>query len=131
LEEDVLAAEEQYSQYAYEALLVENGVTIPEIESVLLGFLESEPLIKQEKIIEIFRDADLPEDRHAAVLFRLVEMSFLGIEIRDGKYVYPEPGSEMDRALALQARRSIDASGRNYQIHRAFHKFLVIESVVD
>ena len=35
---DILSAEEEYSQYAYEALLVENGVTIPEMREALLSF---------------------------------------------------------------------------------------------
>ena len=35
-EDDILAAEMNYSQFAYEALLVENGITVGQLDSVLL-----------------------------------------------------------------------------------------------
>ena len=38
MEEDFLLAEKNYSQFAFEALLVENGITLSELEDVLFEF---------------------------------------------------------------------------------------------
>ena len=51
LESDVVAAIETYSQYAYEALLVENGITIPEMEELLFSFLGNEAVITHEELL--------------------------------------------------------------------------------
>ena len=41
-EADILAAEKNYWQFAYQALLVENGITVQEFEDVLLEFVNSD-----------------------------------------------------------------------------------------
>lgn len=124
--DDFLSAERTYSQWAYEALLVENGVTIPEMKDALFGFLGAPELITRRQAYECLASAGLPSDRHEAILRKLVLVSFLGIEIRPNEYTYPEVGTEMRRADAQSARLVTAAGSQRFRIHRAYHSFLDI-----
>lgn len=53
-ERDVLDAERQYSQYALDSILVENGISIPELEAVLLEFLGSKSILARRKYSAVF-----------------------------------------------------------------------------
>lgn len=125
-EEDLLSAEEIYSQYAYEALLVENGTTIPEMEAVIFSFLGAPEIFTRQRAFEAFAEAGLSPEKNDSVLARLIQMSFLGVEIAPGKFEYPEVGSELQRALALAARLEPDELRRKLQIHRAYRSFLQV-----
>jgi hypothetical protein len=125
-EAELLAARDTYSQYAYEALLVENGITIPEMESVLYGFLGAAPIVSQEEVLAAFARAGLGIDRHGATLRRLIEMSFLAVEVRENQFVYPEVGPDLTRALALAEKQQPVPDRRRYQIHAAFRSFLEV-----
>jgi hypothetical protein len=125
-QDDFLAAEETYSQYAYEALLVENGVTIPDMEDVLLGFLEAPAVLTKQQIYERLGMTQIPSDRYEQIITKLITISFLGLETRPEKFTFPEVGSEMRRAYAQASRRFPDPQLRRFYIHRAFHSFLEI-----
>jgi hypothetical protein len=126
LEEDMLSAREIYSQYAYEALLVENGVTIPEMEAVLFSFLGFARLVTYDSLSAQISRAGIAPEKLASVRTRLIETSFLGIETRPGEFQYPEIGAEMDRALALALKVEPNIDERRFAIHPAFHAFLGI-----
>ncbi|MET8865819.1 hypothetical protein ABZW11_23020 [Nonomuraea sp. NPDC004580] len=123
---DFLSAEETYSQYAYEALLVENGITIPEMEDALLGFLDSPEIITREEIFASFNTAGLSSETHEYVLKKLVSVSFLGLEIRHGVFTYPDVGSSMKKAYAQAAKIFASPEQQRFRINRAFHAFLGI-----
>ena len=124
--EDFRSAEETYSQYAYEALLVENGVTIPEMKDALLGFLDAPSIITRPEINACLDLTDLPSERYESIVTKLILASFLGLEIKPRNFSFPEVGSDMRRAYA-QARRLIsDTQIQRFFINRAFHSFLGI-----
>jgi hypothetical protein len=123
-ESDILVAIETYSQYAYEALLVENGITIPEMEELLFSFLARDAIVTHEELLRRVDSAGITPERREAVIGRLVEISFVGIEIRHGEFAYPEIGKGLEKAVALARRLQPNASKRRYQVHRAFHQFL-------
>jgi hypothetical protein len=62
-EDDFRIATEAYSQYAYEALLVENGVTVPEMQNTLFGFLGANEILTYAEVRTILTDAGIPLDR--------------------------------------------------------------------
>lgn len=128
-EDEVLSALSAYSQYAYEALLVENGITIPELEAVLYGFLGESSTVSRRRVLEIFAGAGLGPDKREPTLNRLLEMSFLGLEVAADHFLYPEVGSDLGRALVLAKRHQPMAGLCRYQVHPAFHDFLHIEPV--
>ncbi len=77
-EADILAAEKNYSQFAYEALLVENGITVQEFEDVLLEFVNSSEIGFAAKACVALAGYC---DRVDVVIDRLKAVSFLGIEV--------------------------------------------------
>lgn len=125
-EEEVRAALSMYSQYAYEALLVENGITIPEMDAVLYAFLGESSIITRGRIVELLNEAGVIADKHEATLVRLVEMSFLGFEVSEGIFEYPEIGTELGRAAARARRLEPDKAVQRFEIHPAFRDFLMI-----
>lgn len=129
LEEDLLAATETYSQYAYEALLVENGITIPELEEVLFSFLGGPATLNRSQITARFVEARLPQAKYESVLTRLVEMSFLGVQTGPDEFQYPEVGSGFSRSVALARRHEPVADQQRFRIHQAFWAFLQVVSV--
>src|SRR5690606_20382878 len=56
-EDDVLTAELTYSQFAFEALLVENGITVDEFESLLLHFLGAPAIMSQTEVFNLIDQA--------------------------------------------------------------------------
>lgn len=125
--EDFLAAQEVYSQYAYEALLVENGVTIPEMEDSLLSFIDAPETLSMQEIQPRLVDVGIPSERIQPIIEKLVAMSFLGVEVASGTYAFPEVGSESKVAFARANRYRPEVSERSFRIHPAFHRFLGIE----
>lgn len=127
-EDDFLAAEETYSQFAYEALLVENGVSIPELEDALLAFLDAPSILTRAEILERFSDIGLSDNQSHGAFEKLVAMFFIGPEIHRNEFVHPEVGSELKRAFVQATNLQPDVSNQRFVIHQAFHKFLNIKN---
>lgn len=125
-EEDFQAAQVIYSQYAYEALLVENGVTIPEMEDALLLFLEAPAIATRHEREKILIDGSMPADRATAIVTKLVSMSFFGIEVSNETFVYPDEGPMRKAAEARARRLQPDLQSQRLLIHPAFHAFLEV-----
>ena len=125
--DDLLSAEETYSQYAYEALLVENGVTIPEMRTAIYEFLGAPAILNKRDIVSLLGGSGLTPPLCEAVFAKLIALSFLGLETASNTFVFSDMGVAMERNQALAARVQRDADERRYKIHRAFHRFLMIE----
>lgn len=125
---DFLAAEETYSRYAYEALLVENGVTIPEMEDALFGFLGSDHIITVSRALTAMEDAGVDENRLEPLLNKLISMSFLGLEIRHETFHFPEAGTDFKRSKKMATLQQADPALQRLKIHPAFYNFLDVDS---
>lgn len=123
-EDDFLSAEALYSQYAYDALLVENGVTIPELRDGLLGFLGGPPVMPTDEALGALEAAGVPKERVRLVFDKLVAVSFFGLETHRDRFTYPEVGTELEKALKQAARLEKDPGRRRVQIRTAFRTFL-------
>ncbi|MFN4001514.1 P-loop ATPase, Sll1717 family [Microcella sp.] len=124
--EDFLSASETYSQYAYEALLVENGVTIPELETALLAFIDRPAIDTIEARRTDMEAAGLPRDDHERLLEKLVSVNFFGIETAQDVFAFPEVGSESAVAMKRAQSYEVDHGRARLRIHNAFHPFLGI-----
>jgi hypothetical protein len=127
--EDFRAAEEIYSQYAYEGLLVENGVTIPEMEDALFGFLGSSETLTGAEIFAALKGVGLDTKRQADLFTKLISVSFLGIEVKQEEFIFPQVGVGLTRAWKLAAILQPEEAKQRFKIHRAFHSFLGVETV--
>ena len=126
-EDDVLVGEKSYSQFAFEALLVENGITISEFEGVLYEFVGASSQLTQEEVAERIGSAGVTDGKIAPIQERLRSLSFLGLETRDGYFEFPENESESRRAQVM-AKKLAEANRRsfNFAVHPAFHAYLEI-----
>ena len=125
--DDFLLARDTYSQYAYEALLVENGVTIPQMEDVLLSFIGAPSIAAvSDRTDLIVRYGGFTSDQVPPLITKLISMSFLGVETAPDEFTFPEIGTEMTLALAKAARVEPDPAKQRLKIHPAFEPFLEI-----
>lgn len=128
LEEDFLAAQETYSRYAYEALLVENGVTIPEMEDALFGFLGLNHILSVKDAQAAIASGGVADHRILPILDKLISMSFLGIEINHEVFHFPEAGSDHTRSTKLASLLQPSSDDQRLKIHPAYYNFLAVEA---
>lgn len=128
LEEDFIAAQETYSRYAYEALLVENGVTIPEMEDALFGFLGLPHTLTTKDAFSAIASAGIPDNRTRPILDKPISMSFLGIETQPEVFHYPEAGSDYVRSTKLASLLQPSVDEQRLKIHPAYYNFLAVEA---
>ncbi|MFL5912367.1 MAG: P-loop ATPase, Sll1717 family [Gaiellaceae bacterium] len=125
--DDVLEAEKIYSQFAFEALLVEaESMGIP-LETVLYYFAGQPPVIDRESVVRILEDADVPPDDRLQALENLRVLSFLGVETHNGQFAFSDDQREMQLSdvLAKRLEESRHAPYR-FRIHPAFRAYLEI-----
>ncbi|MFZ0821582.1 MAG: hypothetical protein WAM91_16075 [Candidatus Acidiferrales bacterium] len=127
-QEDILEAEKQYSHYALRSILVENGITIPQLESVLYEFVGKTAIVSQKEIISSITSANLAGHNLQEVIEHLVGLTFLGLEVDEGCFEFSEDPNELKRNWIVSSRLSRKShKPRRYQIHPAFHSFLEIQ----
>jgi len=124
-EEDLLLGELTYSQFAFESLLVENGITIPQFTQVLLEFLGEPSVVSESRLAEFIERAGVEHGKVGDVVSRLRAVSFIGPETAEGRFAYPEEGHAADRADVL-ARKLAEARGSEVRlaVHPAFRPYL-------
>ena len=127
-EEDILAAEKQYSQYALGIANVEN--TLPEIniENVLYEFVGMPATLTKSDVEKRLQAAKIPDEMIIPTLDVLFELSFLGLEVEEGQFVFPDTPEESRKKEKLAERfAQMKSKEERYQIHKAFQSFLEIE----
>jgi hypothetical protein len=125
-EPDVIEAETLYSQFAFEALLVENGITIDELESVVFEFAAGPAILEESDVLAKISSVGLEGMRVEQVLRRLKQMSFLGLVTGGGKVEYPESGREAERAEVLARKHAEGPGTEKVVVHPAFRSYLAI-----
>jgi hypothetical protein len=128
-EDDILAAEMDYSQFAYEALLVENGITVKQLDNVLLEFMASDSILPASAVRANLGIADIATDEIDYVVGRLKGVSFLGVEIGPDRFEYVE-GDADSRRLDVLARKHSQSTGEEprFSIHPAYRSYLEVRN---
>ena len=126
-EEDIVRGEQAYSQFACDAIRVENGISIRELDEILLQFMGSEPRVSQQEAADRIISVGVPPDSSRSVIGRLRDLSFLGLEVRQEEFRYSESPEEARKAEALGARLEQEL-GRPpmLEVHPAFRAYLEI-----
>lgn len=127
-EEDFVSAELAYSRFAFEALLVENGITIELFQRVLFEFLGSAPTFTEDIAKGTIREAGVDEEDVIRVFERLKAVSFLGVETTKDGFLFPEFDRDGERARVL-AEKYVKASNEppRVTIHPAYRSYLEIK----
>ncbi|MCA4753279.1 P-loop ATPase, Sll1717 family [Mycolicibacterium fortuitum] len=123
-QDDIAMADETYSRFAYDALVVESDAQKFDLEEVLFEFAGLNATLTSEELQVALNPLAHDSDQ---ILSWLLRTSFLGIEVREGKFAHVEGQSEVDRKLRV-ARRSSERSTRpvRFRVHPAFRHYLDI-----
>jgi hypothetical protein len=126
-ERDILDAEKQYSLYALDSILVENGITIPQMESVLLEFLGCDRVLDETNVRQVISRAGVEAEKVDSTISHLVKLTFLGIEVEVDRFQYADEPRELKKAYVLANRYSLERGGGiRYQINPAFRAYLEV-----
>lgn len=120
---DVRAAEEEYSLFAFEALLVESDPHAG-LSNLLFEFAGQPATIEQIDLRALLSPHVPDVDETIGTLLRA---SFLGIEVDDGRFDFPLDETSEQRALVL-SRRLKERLGREarFRVHPAYRPYLEI-----
>ena len=125
-ERDILDGEKQYSQYALDSILVENSITIPQLESVLFEFAGSPAILTEEAVNSIVA-RNIPFEKIADVVRHLEKLSFLGVEVSAGIFVWSDESRELKKNKVLSDRFLVEHDGqRRYEVNPPFRAYLEI-----
>ncbi|MGN8552193.1 UNVERIFIED_CONTAM: hypothetical protein OHV15_06390 [Microbacterium sp. SLM126] len=121
---DILFAEEQYSRFAVEALLVESEAEEFDLDAALFEFAGMNATFDEADLRALLADVPFGEE----VMQWLIQSSILGIETRPGKFLHVEGRTDAERQLRV-ARRIASAASRpvRYRVHPAVRNYLLIQ----
>jgi hypothetical protein len=125
-ERDIVDGERQYSRFALDALIVESGARIPNVEDLLLHFVQSSEVITDSGISERLVAADVPSSELENIIMLFGELTFIGFEVSPNRFdfMYDEQDA---RKILMMARKTADETTngtRRFRIHPAFQAFL-------
>jgi hypothetical protein len=126
-EKDILEAEKQYSQYALSSILVENGISLLQLESILYEFAGANACLGVQEVGNVLAKVKVRPEDHPRILDHLASISFLGIEVREDDFRFAEDPLDY-RKNAVLSQRFAERQGRppRFLIHPAFRAFLEI-----
>ncbi|MBX3239024.1 MAG: hypothetical protein KIT80_09605 [Chitinophagaceae bacterium] len=122
-ENDIKSAYEEYSNWAFQSILVENGVTISQLKEFFYHIVGESSVIFRDRIKELMGEAKIPnEDENGIDYFidHLCSLSFLGIEIRKNEFHF-DYGYEIDDKKSFLAKKY---NSNRYKIHNAFLPYM-------
>lgn len=124
-EQDVLAAQEDYSRFAFDALRVE-GANSNEFDNVLLEFAGADATMDMDQTVALI-DMARETTSTDTLLSKLLHANFLGIEVAEDDFDYPAAAHAEKRARILASKLE-QRSGRPIRltIHPAFRPYLGI-----
>ena len=128
--EDILDAERQYSQYVFESVNVENTLPDINLENVIFEFVGMPAILPKSEVLEALQFAGISEKMIEPTIDVLHDLTFLGLEIEEGKFVFSDAPEE-SRKNKILARRFAQKKGQeeHFQVHKAFRAFLETKEI--
>lgn len=128
--EDVDKAEAAYSQFAYEALLVEGVAVGIDMESLLMSFVGERSLLSDGEVRDVMKEGGVPPEAHAEYIHILRQHGFLGLQVSPGSFDYGGTLGEMRKSDILASKLQKTAGlARLFEIHPAYRRHLLVEEV--
>ncbi|MBC9227625.1 hypothetical protein GL325_14950 [Aeromicrobium sp. 636] len=125
---DVDKAETAYSQFAYEALLVEGVAVGIDMEELLMSFVGENSRLSEGELRDVMEEGGLPREAHAEYIRILRQHGFLGLQVAPGSFDYGGTPGEMQKAHILATKFQKTAGGpRLYEVHPAYRRHLLVE----
>jgi hypothetical protein len=121
--EHVLAADVVYSQFAFDAIKIEDPVFGSDLEDACIEFAGGSATLTAPELAAVLDRAGFTASQHADAIGQLRNVSFIGIETGPDRFDFAEDPQAMRRADVIAARL---ADGPRYRIHSAFRPYLDI-----
>jgi len=122
-EQDIKDAEKYYSQYALETILVENTISVEQLEDVLYEFAGCNSILNETEVRENILQAGIEVEKVDEVKEHLYLLAFLGVEVRDEEFRFVNEPDELKKYKRL----SRNLVTNRIKIHEAFWAYLEIE----
>jgi hypothetical protein len=130
-EKDVLDGEKEYSRFALNSLIVEAVVKIPNVEDLLMHFVQSPEVVAEEDIsTRLSKIASSgTEIRTETVVEWLTRLTFIAFEAAPNRFEFLYDQQDLRKLTAMARKTADETTGgvRRFRIHPAFHSFLEIQ----
>ncbi len=129
MENDIANAYEEYSNWVFQSLLVENGITIEQLKEFLYHLVGEKSIIDTSLIEQAINKAKiLLDSQHDIDYFieHLCSLSFIGREIRKDEF-YFDYGYDIDDKKTFLAKKY---NSNRFKIHNAFMPYMECEDYV-
>ncbi len=123
---DVLEAHKLYSDFAVDSILVENGISIEQLEQVILEFAGNSSVLSEEQVRTSIAKTGIAQPKVDSVLDHLCLLSFLGLEVHENEFRFSDEPQELRRNQVLATKVSERSGQRRFAVHRAFWSYLDI-----
>jgi len=125
-EDDLIKAYEEYSNWVFKSILVENGITIKQMRGFMYKLMGENSIIKSQKLIDFAKEADIVfSDTIESIKFidHLVSLSIIGREVKNSKYTFEYDFESNEKVKALADKLGTN----NFKIHNALASYLECE----
>lgn len=122
-ENDLKSAYEEYSNWVFQSLMVENGITINQLKEFFYHIVGEKSIITRPQITEIMSLAGIANQTVEQIdyfISHICSLSFLGREIRPNEFHF-DYGYDIDDKKLFQATK---LNSERYQIHKAFIPYM-------
>lgn len=132
-EKDLTSAEQQYSRFALDSLLVESGSRVPRLDELVYEFVGGPEILAADDILRAMRVVGIPDDLLNEVIETLCEITFLGLEVGPGRfaYLYDEDSITKIQVLARKTAFEHFSGLHRYRINKVFHAYLEVRQQSD
>lgn len=128
-ENDLKAAYGEYSNWVFQSLMVENGITIDQLKEFFYHIVGEKSILTYDKIVEVMSKTsisnELPEQTDYFIS-HLCSLSFIGREIKKDEF-YFDYGYEIDDKKLFQAKKY---NSNRFKIHQAFIPYMECEDYI-
>lgn len=127
-ESDIFDAEKEYSQYALDSILVENGIGVGSLERILYEFAGANQYVSRKETEEFISKSEVPPAQIDSIIKHLCGVSFLGLEIANGDFRFAEDSQDYQKLYVMQRKYYGSLNGNlRYKINEPFWAFLEIK----
>jgi hypothetical protein len=129
-EKDLMSAEEQYSRFALDSLLVESGSRVTRLDELIYEFVGGPEIVSEQEVLHAMKTVGIPDEKLNEVIDTLCEITFLGLEVGPGRfaYLYDEDSATKVEVLARKTAVEHFSGVHRYRINKVFHAYLEIKS---
>lgn len=122
-ESDLLSAQEEYSNWVFKSIIVENGISIEQMEEFMYNLLGENQILSETEIRDIAIKSKIKfehENQFDGFIDHLVSLTILGREVKAEKFEY-EYEFDSDIKFKILSKK---LGTKRYRIHNALKAYL-------